>query len=68
MMQKLSSLRLSKFFGKAADTFVDANDLGPSASRGRSGGTSNLSTISHPAISRPAPVQVRDVVKARQLP
>jgi len=60
VMQRLSSLRLFRLFEKVTDTFVDTNDVGTSATRGRSGGTGNLSTI-----SRPAPVHVRGVVSAR---
>ncbi|KAI9453250.1 hypothetical protein BJY52DRAFT_1289873 [Lactarius psammicola] len=44
VMQRLSSLRLFRFFEKAADAIVDANPV---------------STIPLPSISRPAPVHVR---------
>ncbi|KAH9175576.1 hypothetical protein EDB89DRAFT_322217 [Lactarius sanguifluus] len=54
LIQRLSSLRLFSFFEKAADSIVDANDVGASSTRGRSGGTGNL-----PTLSRPAPVHVR---------
>ncbi|KAH8986040.1 hypothetical protein EDB86DRAFT_2293234 [Lactarius hatsudake] len=53
LIQRLSSLRLFSFFEKAADSIVDASDVGASSTRGRSGGTVNL-----PTISRPAPVHM----------
>lgn len=55
VMQILSTLRLFRFFEKTADAIVDA-----SSTRGRSGGTANPSTISHPTITLPPPpVHVR---------
>ncbi|KAH8977067.1 hypothetical protein EDB92DRAFT_877601 [Lactarius akahatsu] len=54
LIQRLSSFRLFSFFEKAADSIVDASEVGTSSTRGRSGGTDNL-----PTISRPAPVHVR---------
>ena len=45
MMQIISSLRLHKFFEKAADAIVDANDVHALSTRTQSGGMGNLSTI-----------------------
>lgn len=53
VMQIISSLRIYRFFEKAADAIVDANDVHASSTHTQNGGTGNLSTI-----SRPSPVQV----------